>query len=98
MEDAGAILVLLSNLPSKDVLPSRLQMFDKARLIRASRIQLGSIIEGRVCHPLLEVKARYEEFDERPVELGPSRNGMEWDFKYAPVSFAKITYMMKMAF
>lgn len=98
IEDAGAILALLSNLPSKDALPSRLQMFDKVRLIRASRIQLGGIIEGPVNHPLLELQAKYEELDERPAELRLSREGMEWDFKYALVlPFAENTYMLKMA-
>jgi salicylate hydroxylase len=42
LEDAGALGVLLSHLPSKADLPSRLQMYEKLRKDRTAVIQMLS--------------------------------------------------------
>lgn len=42
LEDAGALLGLLKDLKGKEETETRLALYDSVRLVRASRIQLGS--------------------------------------------------------
>jgi len=44
IEDAGALGALLSNMSSVEDLPRRLELFDKVRRLRASRVQILSTV------------------------------------------------------
>lgn len=42
-------------------------MFDKVHLIRAIRFQVGGVVAANEHHPLVSLKAKYEELDEKPT-------------------------------
>lgn len=61
LEDAGALLALFSNISSKAVLDSRIQLYNDARYVRASRIQLSSIMplkDGQQ-NPLMDMSKQF---------------------------------------
>jgi hypothetical protein len=83
IEDAGAILGLISNIPSKDVLTERLQICDRVRLIRAIIFQVGGVAAVYEKHPFFfSLLAKYEALDGKLKGLR-SEEGWEWGFKYA---------------
>ena len=47
IEDAGAILGLISNIPSKDFLTEHLQIYDRVRLIRTIIFQVGRVCRSK---------------------------------------------------
>ncbi|KAF4630292.1 hypothetical protein G7Y89_g7841 [Cudoniella acicularis] len=86
LEDAGALLVLLSNIKSKAEVPRRLEMFNKIRVARASRIQVdASTPLNKGVNPLLALKQELYEKDELPEALRAADKSNErriWDYKY----------------
>lgn len=87
LEDAGALLTLFSNIGSETDLERRMQMYNKARYIRASRIQLGSILplKNGQPNPLLEMSKKFEQDDtDMPSEAkitpprSPERSVYDW--------------------
>jgi len=91
LEDAGALLGLFSNITSKDMLAQRLAMYDKVRLVRATRIQTGASrpYKNGDPNPLTKAHEDLLEKDEyMPAELkakstfDPDRQ--KWDFRYGP--------------
>jgi hypothetical protein len=82
IEDAGAILGLISNIPSKDVLTERLQIYDRVRLIRAIIFQVGGVVAVYEKYPFFSLLAKYEALDGKLKGLG-SEEGWEWGVKYA---------------
>jgi len=74
LEDAGALLGLLSNLTSKEQLQDRLKLYEKVRLRRSARVQSSAstpLRNGKI-NPLFERKQEYEDADEDfPKDLIP---------------------------
>lgn len=68
LEDAGALLALFSDLTSLSQVAERLQIFDEVRVVRATRIQLGTVmplVDGSE-NPLKKVA---EELSKRDSDL-----------------------------
>jgi hypothetical protein len=92
LEDAGALLSLFSNFSvTKDksaLIAERMRMFDKVRLFRASRIQVGALFppSDGTENPLAGLRMGLEEKDDLPDELRGRRSmdgdRREWDFRY----------------
>lgn len=68
LEDAGALHALFANIPSFSSLPERMVLYNKVRLIRASRIQLGVVmpLKNGDVNPLKKVA---DELLEKDVDL-----------------------------
>lgn len=88
LEDAGALLTLFSNLTSKSDIPERTKLLDKVRVVRASRIQLGTVqpLKDGSDNPLKvvaeELMQRDEGLPESCKEVGHfRREKMEWDYR-----------------
>lgn len=91
-EDAGALLSLFSNLASTNdkstVISEKMNLFNKVRLIRASRIQIGALFPppDGTKNQLTQLIAALEEKDDLPNNFKGRRpldpEILEWDFKY----------------
>lgn len=87
LEDAGALMALFSNISSDAELEKRLQMYNKARHVRASRVQLGSVLplKNGQPNPLMEMSKKFEDDDtDMPSEIkmtaprSPERAVYDW--------------------
>jgi 2-polyprenyl-6-methoxyphenol hydroxylase-like FAD-dependent oxidoreductase len=94
LEDAGALLGLFSNITSKDLLVQRLAMYDKVRLVRATRIQTGASPPYKNGDPNPLAKAHKEllEMDDYvPADLKAKPtfdpDKQKWDFRYVPRNY-----------
>lgn len=79
IEDAGAVLGLFSEIPTINDLPTRLQLFEKVRLIRSSRVQAGGGIPwNKYKVPWASRLAELKEADGIPDGLSIGEK-LDWD-------------------